>query len=445
MSESRNNLPSIEATAGLWSRAQGVLTAGLWSVSQGTFHYPDGVFPLLAQRGEGCCLVDTTGRTYVDWMMGWGPVVLGYRHPAVERAIREQLESGTLLSLLHPVEIEVAEAIRSMVPCAERVAFGKNGSDVLMAAVRIARAATGRQDVLVYGYHGFHDWYMAVVPQVEGIPRDLRPLVRYFRYNDLAGLRQLLLASKGGVAAVVMEPTNTEMPEPGFLEGVRDLTEEHGAFLIFDEIITGFRLANGGAQEYFGVVPDLACFGKGLSNGMPLSALTGKTDAMEILHRVGYGLTFRGELLSLAAARAALRVYREEPVCQHLWRIGDGIRERFLESARRAGVDARLEGPSPRMSFRFAAAGGITPLGLQTLFVQECLKRSILTNGHLLPSYAHSDAEVEETAAAFEGALAVLGRAIREKDLSRHLQVPALKIFYEDGILEESRGARTHG
>lgn len=437
---SRTESP-IEATADLWSRAQGVLTAGLWTVSQGTFHYPEGVFPLLAERGEGCRLHDTTGRAYIDWMMGWGPVVLGYRHPAVEEAIRKQLETGTLLSLLHPIEIEVAEAIRSMVPCAERVAFGKNGSDVLMAAVRIARAATGREGVLVYGYNGFHDWYMAVVPQCEGIPNSLRSLVRYFPYNDLPALRELFRIHRDEIAAVVMEPTNTQLPEPGFLEGVRDVVDENGAFLVFDEMITGFRLANGGAQERYGVVPDLACFGKGLSNGMPLSALTGRVEAMEILHKVGYGLTCRGETLSLAAAGAALRVFRDEPVCEHLWRIGDSLRERFVDSARRTGIAAALLGPSPRMTFAFEAAGGITPLGLQTLFVQECLKRSILTNGNLLPSYAHQEAEVEASARAFDGALEVLGRAVLERNLSRYLQVPALQVFYEDGVLEE-RGMR---
>ena len=369
--------------------------------------------------------------------MGWGPVLLGHADPRVDDAIRRQLDHGVLLSLLTPLEIDVAIRIRSLVPCAEKVAFGKNGSDVLAAAVRIARAKTGRNGILIHGYHGFHDWYMASVAECEGIPDAIRPLVRPFAYNDLAGVQDLFERFGDKIAAVVMEPCNVTLPEPGFLEGIRKLCTTNDSLLIFDEIITSFRLAKGGAQEKFRVIPDLACIGKGLANGMPLSALVGKYDPMSVLERVGYGLTYRGESLSLAAAKACLDVYAETDLPGQLERTGARIRRAFAEDAARLGVVGGLYGPEARMSFSFSPAGGITPIGLQTLFVQECLKHGVLTNGNLLPSQSHDDAAVDQSIEAFSKSLAVLARAIAERDLETYLQIPALQIFYEDDRLTE--------
>lgn len=421
----------------LWSRAQRVLTTGLWSVSHGAFRYPDGVFPLLAQRGEGCMLWDTTGRAYIDWMIGWGPVILGYRHPAVEQAITRQLAEGPLLSLLHPIEIEVAEMLCDAVPCAERVAFGKNGSDVLAAAVRVARAFTGRELILFHGYHGFHDWYLAAHPGCEGVPQSLRGSILEFAYNDAEGLARLFERFPGRVAAVVMEPTNIALPAPGFLEAVRRLTTEHGSLLVFDEIITGFRLARGGAQEAFGVVPDLACVGKALANGMPLAALVGRGDVMQTVHRVGYGMTYRGETLSLAAARACLEIFEREPVAKRLAATGASLRSLYHETRGRIGVDTALIGPDARQTFAFAGSRRITPLGCQTLFVQECLKRGVLTNGNVLPCLAHDEAAVTRSSQVFAQSLEVVARAVDAESLDGFLQIPPLPVFFEDASHEQ--------
>ncbi|MEZ5988381.1 MAG: aminotransferase class III-fold pyridoxal phosphate-dependent enzyme [Planctomycetota bacterium] len=432
--------PSPVSTERTWQTAQGVLATGLWTVSQGAFHYPEGVFPLMARSAGGCRLVDTSGQEYVDWIMGWGPVLLGHADPRVREAIVAQLDQGVLMSLLTPLEVEVAVRIRAMVPCAEKVAFGKNGSDVLSAAVRVARAKTGRSGLLIHGYHGFHDWYMASVAECEGIPDSLRPLVRPFAYNDLAGLRDLFARFGDRIAAVVMEPCNVTLPAPGFLEGVRKLCDQNESLLIFDEIITSFRLARGGAQERFRVIPDLACIGKGLANGMPLSALVGKADPMSVLERVGYGLTYRGESLSLAAARACLGIYAETDVPAQLERTGARIRAAFDEAAARVGVVGGLYGPEARMSFAFSPAGGITSIGLQTLFVQECLKHGVLTNGNLLPSQAHDDAALEQSTQAFALALEVLARAIRERDLARMPPHPGARDLLRGRPPDRGRG-----
>ena len=421
----------------LWNRARGVLAAGLWTISQGAFHYPEGVFPVMAERGDGCRTWDTAGREYVDWMMGWGPCVLGFRHPAVERAIAAELERGTLLSLLTPLEVEVAEAVRDAVPGAEGVAFGKNGSDVLALAVRIARAHTGREVVLTCGYHGFHDWYMAGIPECRGIPAALRETTRPFPYGDLDALAARFAEHEGQVAAVVMEPTSTQLPPPGYLAGVKQLCREHGAGLIFDEIITGFRLARGGAQEAFGVTADLVCLGKGLANGMPLSALVGSADNLQALPGVGYGLTYRGERLSLAAARATLEVWRTEPVAEHLARVGTELREHFDAACVRVGVDAQLTGPPARTTLAFAEAGGLSGIGLMTLFVQECLRAGVLTNGNFLPSLAHDERALEETRAAFDAALETVARAVDGGSFDGLLHVEALSSFFGDAGARE--------
>ena len=374
----------------------------------------EGVFPEFVSEARGYELIDSRGRRYVDWLSAWGPVLLGYRHPEVEDAITQQLRAGPTVSLSHPVETEVAEALVRMVPCAEMVAFGKNGSDVVTAAVRIARAVTGREMVLQFGFHGFHDWFTCQYRErgSRGVPKVLRAHLQSFPYNDLATLERLFLRYPDEVAAVVMEPVTIGLPHPGYLEGVRELAHRHGALLIFDEMVTGFRLANGGAQEHYGVFPDLACVGKGLANGMPLSAVVGRREYMQRLPGTAYGMTFRGETLSLAAARAVLDVLVREPVVEHLADVGTRLREEFQAACARQGVSCRLEGPPARMTFVFDEAEGMPPESLRRLFVRECARNGVLTRSGIMPSYAHDDAAIEETAVALEEALRAVAQTL---------------------------------
>lgn len=375
----------------------------------------EGVFPEFAVAADGYEITAADGRTFVDWVSAFGPVLLGYRRPEVEEAVRAQLEAGPMLSLAHPVEVELAEALIEMVPCAEMVAFGKNGSDVTLAAVRVARAATGRDLILQCGFHGFHDWYTTQyrTKNVHGIPKALRAFVHEFPYNDLDAIEWLFMRYPEEVAAVVMEPVNLLLPEPGFLEGVRELTRQHGALLVWDELVTGFRLGNGGAQEHFGVTPDLACLGKGLANGMPLSAIVGRREYMRHLPDTAYGMTYRGEAASLAAGLAVTRVLRREPVAERLAETGSRLREMFREACARQGVAGDMLGPPARMTVRFEAAGGLDPSRLRTLFVRECARHGVLTTGTLLPSYAHDDRALELTARAIDAALETIAEAIR--------------------------------
>ena len=375
----------------------------------------EGIFPEFAVAADGYELTGSDGRTFIDWAGGWGPVLLGYRHPEVEEAIRTQLEAGPTLSLAHPVEVELAETLIEMVPCAEMAAFGKNGSDVTTAAVRVARAATGRDLILQCGFHGFHDWYTCQYREknVHGISKALRAFVHEFQYKDLDALEWLFIRYPGEVAAVVMEPVNLTLPAPGYLEGVLELTRQHGALLVFDEMVTAFRLANGGAQELFGVTPDLACLGKGMANGMPLSAIVGRREYMRHLPDTAWGMTFRGETLSLAAGLAVTRVLRSEPVADHLAQIGSRVREAFRKACGRQGLQGDMLGPPARLTFRFQEAGGLDPERLRMLFVRECARNGVLTTGTLLPSYAHDDHAVERTTDAIEAALERVAETVR--------------------------------
>jgi glutamate-1-semialdehyde aminotransferase len=408
-----------------------VLAAGRWSPSGGIARIPGGTLPLVIRRARGSRSTDSEGREYIDYMMGWGTALLGFGHPAVDAAIRAQLELGYAPTLLSDVEIALAEELVGMIPCAEMVTFGKNGSDVLALAVRIARAHTRREKIAFCGYHGIQDWYMAADPGCAGVPEALRALILPFRYNDLASLAELFRRHADGIAAVVMEPTTESLPVPGFLAGVRALAEQNGALLVFDEVITGLRLAPGGAQEYFGVEPHLACFAKCLANGLPLSALVGPRELDSAVSGARYGLTFRGEALSLAAARATLRVCREEPVARHVAAVGERLRAGVQASGRELGVPITLAGPGPRTTFHVEPTREL-PEGLQlSLFTQECLLRGVLHNGNLLPSYAHSEEDVELTLAAFEGALRVLDEARRRGSVEGLLHVPPLVRFQD--------------
>src|SRR5262249_48352539 len=265
---------------------------------KGPGQFVRGVAPKYLQRGLGSRVWDVDGNEYLDWSMAVGPLSLGYAYPAVDDAIRRQLQDGITFSLMHPLEVDVAQLVGALVPGADSVRFSKTGADVTSAAVRLARAFTGREKVLCCGYHGWHDWYVAVTDRDRGIPAAVAARTYTIPYNDLPAAREAL---DGDTACVILEPVTFEPPKPGYLAGLREACEEAGALLVFDEMWTGFRLALGGAQEHFGVRADLACFSKAVANGMPLSLLTGRADVMSLLERdVFFFTTFGGEALSLA-------------------------------------------------------------------------------------------------------------------------------------------------
>lgn len=281
----------------LLERALRTIPLGSQTFSKSRTQYPFGVSPYFIERGRGSHVWDVDGNEYVDMISGLCALTLGYCDPDVDAAVKAQLEDGIIFSLPHRLEMEVAEQLVSMVPCAEMVRFGKNGSDATAGAVRVARAFTGRDHVAVCGYHGWQDWYIGTTARNRGVPQATRDLSHTWAYNNIESLDAIFKAHPGQVAAVILEPMNVVEPAPGFLQAVKELTHKHGALLVFDETITGFRYANGGAQQLFGVTPDLATFGKGLANGYPVSAVAGRADVMQLMEEIFFSFTFGGETL----------------------------------------------------------------------------------------------------------------------------------------------------
>jgi glutamate-1-semialdehyde aminotransferase len=419
---------SLRRSAELLSRGRELIPGASQTLSKGPTQWVEGVAPAYLERADGAHVWDVDGNRYLDFPMALGPVLLGHRHPAVEQAIVEQLQSGIVFSLPHPIEIEVAERIVALVPGAERVRFAKSGSDATSAAVRLARANTGRERVIVTGYHGWHDWYIGSTTRHQGVPEAVRSLVEPVPFGDLPALSAALERRPREVACVVCEPVGTLEPAPALLREMVDLAHRHGALMVFDEVISGFRLSPGGAQEHFGVRADLVCFGKALGNGMPISALAGSADAMDGLQGVFFSGTHGGETLSLAAARATLEVLASEPVHEHLWRLGLRLQDGVWAAIERQGLEewVSCSGAAPWtiVSVREPDQDG-PGLPAKSLVQQEMIKRGVLFNGSNFISYAHTDADIDLAIEAYDATFEVLAGALPD-DLESRLEGPPL-------------------
>jgi glutamate-1-semialdehyde aminotransferase len=419
----------ISTSLALLARAQAVIPAASQTLSKRPNQLAQGLAPVFLQRAKGCRVDDVDGNTYLDYSMALGAVVLGYQHPAVNEAIHRQLEDGVLFSLPHPLELQLAERLIDVIPCAEMVRFSKNGSDATAGAVRVARAYTGRDRVAVCGYHGSQDWFIGTTSWDVGVPASTKAMSHTFRYNDLDSLKTLLQQFPGEFAAVILEPVSLTPPAAGFLEGVLDAAHRHGALVIFDEILTGYRFRLGGAQGLFGVTPDLACFGKAMANGMPLAAVVGRRDVMRTFERVFFSYTFGGETLSLAAAMATLDAMMRQQVIEHMWTVGRQLQEGCRRLIEDAGLSSRLScvGYPPRHAFRFCDEQGQESLALKTLFLQETVKRGILTMGTHNLSLAHTQDDVAWTLDVYRTVFHVLRQAVDEHRVEERLEVPIVE------------------
>ncbi len=414
-------------------RALKTIPLGSQTFSKSKTQYPHGVSPYFIERGTGAHVWDADGNEYIDFVMSLAAVTLGYQDPEVTQAVRQQLDVGVIYSLPHRLEMQVAEAIVDIVPCAEKVRFGKNGSDATAGAIRVARAVTGRDRVAVCGYHGWQDWYIGSTARNWGVPRAVQSLTHTFAYNDSSSLQALFDAHPGEFAAVILEPMNVTAPAPGFLQSVKDLTHKHGALLVFDETITGFRYEIGGAQQRFGVVPDLATFGKGLANGYPLSAVAGRAEVMQAMEEVFFSFTFGGELLSLAAAQATLNKLRTQPVVATLKQRGARLMQGLQAHIDAQGVGdfVSVAGDATWSFFIIKDAGPYTSWQIKTLFLQEMFARGILTIGTHNMSYAHGEFEVERLLAAYGEVLPLLKDAVHGQRLHTLLRCAPLEPLFK--------------
>jgi len=409
------------------ARAERVIPLGAQTFSKSRTQYPVGAAPLFAVRSQGSHTWDVDGNEYVDLVSSLGAVVLGYGDPEITEAVTRQLESGVTLSLSHPIEEKVASQLVELVPCAEMVRFAKNGTDATSAAIRLARAATGRDHVIATGYHGWQDWFIGSTTRNLGVPQATSALTHAAPYNDVEAIERVIAEHPDGVAALIMEPMTSSFPDAGYLEAVRELTHRHGIVLVFDEMLTGFRFAPGGAQEYFGITPDLAAFGKGIANGFPLSAITGRRDLMMLMEDVFFSGTYGGETLSLAAASVVLeRMATGEPTKQ----LAD-IGERLLTAIDHARSPQSHEflqfsGHQAWSFMQWSIDDANTLNEVKTLFLQEVLRQGVLVlNTHDVTT-AFTDDDIAHVARVYSDALEVIETALVDGNVASRLECETL-------------------
>lgn len=392
--------------------------------SKGPSQHVQGVAPVFLQRGKGCRVWDADGNEYVDYVQGLLPNILGYAHDEVNAAFASQLAAGHSFSLPHPIEVLLAERLRQMIPCAEMVRFGKNGSDAAAGAVRAARAFTGRERIACCGYHGWQDWYIGSTTRNAGVPAQVRALTHPFPYGDSAKLEEILAARSGEFAAVIMEPVNFTPPPEGYLAEAKELAHKHGALLIFDEICSGFHFGLGGAQKRFGVTPDLACFGKAMGNGFPISIVCGRADVMRMFEEIFVSFTFAGEVASMAATLRVLDILETTDALARMEAHGRTLQDGFNVLAKEAGLASRLECVGyPQWSLlKFKDEAGKDSLLVRSLFAQETVKRGILHLATHNMCAAHDAASTEQTLQAYAAAIKTLAGWLPEADPTRFLE-----------------------
>jgi glutamate-1-semialdehyde 2,1-aminomutase len=414
----------------LGARLRNVVPGGCHTYAKGADQYPE-LSPGLIARGSGCHVWDVDGNEFIEYGMGLRSVTLGHAYAPVVEAVRDSLALGTNFTRPSQVELECAEAFLGIIEGADMVKFTKDGSTATTAALKLARAHTGREVVGLCAEHPFFsydDWFICTTTSDAGIPASARDQVASFHYNDLESVRELFARHPGEVAALILEPARTEEPAAGFLEGVQALCRQHGALLILDEMITGFRWHLGGAQKLYGITPDLSTFGKAVANGFALSALCGRREIMRLGSRERdqdqvflLSTTHGAETPALAAAIRTMQVYRTEPVVEHLHRQGERLRAGIEGVTRARGLHRHFTvlGRACNLLYSTLDAEGQPSQAFRALFLQETIRRGVLMPS-LVVAYSHADEDVERTIEAVDGALEVYGRAL-EDGVARHL------------------------
>lgn len=428
----RKHSPRVARSMELYQRALELIPGGTQLISRRPTRYAYGVSPAYAARAKGARFWDVDGNEYIDWVSGIGAIILGYCDPVVDEAVKEQISRGTMYSINHELEIELAEELTQIVPCAEMVRFAKCGGEACAIAVRIARGATGRDKILFSGYHGWHDWYLAanlsedanlsphLFPGVEpiGVPQALSGTAWPFPYGDLNALGEALDRHRGEVAAVILEPMRSEFPPEGYLQGVAKLAREHDIVLIFDEVSTGFRMTPGGVQPAFGVTPDLAVFAKSISNGYPMGAVVGRREVMEHAARMFISSTYWSDTIGLRAALTTLRELRRRNVSAALQKLGESLQTRLTAVGTETGLGAVCKGAWMHPYLQFPGHDAPTTKLLSTLYIQEMAKRGCHGYSSFYLNAAQGPAEVDQTVNAAREVFTILAEGVQSGRLA---------------------------
>ncbi len=372
-----------------------------------------GEYPIFLETGKGCRLIDVDGNEFVDFLCGYGPVILGYREEELDEAVATQIrDKGFCFTLTQKFQNILAKKLTELVPSSEMSIFLKTGSDATTASIRIARAYTNKIKVMRCGYHGWHDW---CVEMKGGIPPKFYEDVFEFQYNRLDQLEELMAAHGDETAAIIMTPfghpnhEKMQEPEPGFLEGVRELADKHGAILVYDEIRTAFRLRLGGAQELYGVTPDLTVLGKAIANGYPISVVTGKRDIMmAAADKLFISSTFFPNSEGFVAALKTIEILERDKVLENIWKKGDRFVANIRALVEKYDVGAELTGVGPMFYITFEKDAGKTYKGKRTDFYTQLIRKGFFFSPyhHAYISYRHTEDDLNMTLNALEESFA---------------------------------------
>lgn len=386
-------------------------------------YFCKGIAPSYMDHGEGCYIYDVDGNKFIDFMCALGPVTVGYNDPTVNEAVIKQVNKFASGSLQSELEVELAEKICEIIPCAEMVRFVKNGGDATTAAVRLARAYTGREVVLMSGYHGMHDWSIGASENNKGVPKAVCKLTKSFIYNDPADLEKKLQENE--VAAVILEPIQSNGPKSGYLNSVKELAYKYGAILIFDEVVSGFHYALGGAQELFGVSPDLVAFGKGMANGYPISAIAGRRDLLEQIEEgVFISTTFGGDSIAMAASLATIKILEKPGFYRHITEVGSllktGIQEKIDKYE--LGDVLSVSGLPQHCGVAFEGHGSLSYLDVQSVYSQTMIQNGILVFAIYFLNAGHTEKEAKAYLDAADMAFAFIRKAVDADSVDRILK-----------------------
>jgi glutamate-1-semialdehyde 2,1-aminomutase len=399
--------------------------------SKSRTQYPPKISPLFLSKSLGCKSWDIDGNEYVDLVSSLAAVTLGYGDPEVNDAVTEQLGKGVTLSLPGILEYEVASLIRDLIPGIEKVRFAKTGSDATAGAIRLARAYTKRDHVLIGGYHGWQDWYIGSTSMNLGVPKAVSQLTHKFSINNIVEIENLFTKLNGQIAAIILEPISYESPSIDFMQYLRKRASELGIVLVFDETVTGFRLAKSGAQGYLGITPDLSTFGKGIANGFPLSAIGGRSEIMNLMDRIFFSGTFGGELLSLAAAKVVLTKVKNENVIQKLEQNGSNLNlkiNQVLADLEFSGL--KLSG-HPSWQFLIWDEKSFKNLSkVKTLFLQEMFFNGVLILGSHNITTAHNSESFDLVSIAYRKTLELIKFVEIHDCFEKYLLVEPLKPLF---------------
>lgn len=426
----------VPRSMALYARALELMPGGTQLVSRRPNRVAYGVSPIYAARAQGARFWDVDGFEYIDWISGIGSILLGYADPVVDDAVKAQISRGTIYSVNHELEIELAEELCRSIPCAEMVRYAKCGGEACTMAIRIARGATGRDKILFCGYHGWHDWYLAanldadvslnahLFPGIEpiGVPKSLAGTAIPFPYGDLTALGELLDQHRGEIAAVIMEPLRSTWPAEGYLAGVAKLAREHRAVLIFDEVSTGLRYGLGGVQGRLGVTPDMTVLAKSLSNGYPMAAVVGRRDVMEPAARMFISSTYWSDTLGLTAALTTLRECRRRGVPEQIEAFGARLKLTINQVAIETECPVTCGGTDQHPHLAFDLSDSTLRAQVTTLYIQEMAKRGCHGYASFYLNAAQGDAELQQTREAARETFTIIRDAIDTGTVAERLE-----------------------